>query len=305
MINQSRIYFRKGTKLNLPRTAPCGEPLFCIDTKELFVGMGKSVPPVKINISLDDLFENPEDIEYLKKLASLFEIIGEDGATLQEFMDSMNTFKTLMEGFKTDMESFKTTVTNFNNTVSAYMNTNNTFQGTVNSYIQANNTFQETVNTFMEDITPFKQTVQTFMNSKGKPNGLAPLDSEGKVPEEHLPKPKIQTDILYESRTTTPEQQTFILSNINFTKYKKIEIRYTQPHNCANNFYVNGDYVFCPAGATREVYIVLENSEVRWTNGSQTGSRNFIPKTNGELKWIYTSSCTSPQFNYISVIGYY
>ena len=37
---QIRFSFRKGLKKDLPSHAPLGEPLFCTDTGELYVGMG-------------------------------------------------------------------------------------------------------------------------------------------------------------------------------------------------------------------------------------------------------------------------
>ena len=39
-IKQTRITLRKGLKSDLPSHAPLGEPLYCIDTHELYVGMG-------------------------------------------------------------------------------------------------------------------------------------------------------------------------------------------------------------------------------------------------------------------------
>lgn len=260
---QTRISLRKGVSSNLPVHAPVGEPLFCLDTKELYVGMGDSQPLAKINISLGDLFENPEDIQYLKYVASLYELLGEGGEKLRKFMTSMEAFKTDMGGFKT--------------------------------------------------------TVQAFMNSKGKANGIAPLDAEGKVPKIHLPQinvpsepdkepsvPNVNSDIIYKSDKLTEQQQLFILNNIDFTKYKKIEIKYKQPHTCANTFYVNDTALFCPRSPVYdEVYITLQDSVVSWVNGTQKGGDNFTPKTNGKLKWQYTNTCIAPQFTYISVIGYY
>lgn len=263
---QTRISFRKGLSTNLPVHAPVGEPLFCLDTKELYVGMGDCLPLAKINISLDDLFENPEDLQYLKYVASLYELLGERGEKLRKFMTSMEAFKTDIEGFKT--------------------------------------------------------TVQAFMNSKGKANGIAPLDAEGKVPKIHLPQinipsepdkepsvpnvPNVNLDIIYKSDKLTTQQQLFVLHNIDFTKYKKIEIKYKQPHTCANTFYVNDTALFCPRSPVHEeVCITLQDSVVSWVNGTQKGSDNFNPKTNGQLKWQYTNTCIAPQFSYISVIGYY
>lgn len=38
------ISFKKGNKADLPSNADLGEPLFCLDTGEIYVGMGKDQP---------------------------------------------------------------------------------------------------------------------------------------------------------------------------------------------------------------------------------------------------------------------
>lgn len=43
MIQQ--ISLKKGNKANLPSSAPVGEPLFCLDTGELYIGMGEGIKP--------------------------------------------------------------------------------------------------------------------------------------------------------------------------------------------------------------------------------------------------------------------
>ncbi len=42
---QTRFSLRKGLKHDLPTHAPLGEPLFCADTGELYIGMGEGVKP--------------------------------------------------------------------------------------------------------------------------------------------------------------------------------------------------------------------------------------------------------------------
>lgn len=44
-IKQTRISLRKGLKSDLPSHAPIGEPLYCIDTEELYVGQGDDKSP--------------------------------------------------------------------------------------------------------------------------------------------------------------------------------------------------------------------------------------------------------------------
>ena len=53
-IKQTRISLRKGLKSDLPSHAPLGEPLYCIDTNELYVGMGDS-EKIKLLSSIDTL----------------------------------------------------------------------------------------------------------------------------------------------------------------------------------------------------------------------------------------------------------
>lgn len=57
---QCRLFFRKGNKLNLPKHAPIGEPLYCVDTNELYVGMGDSLPPQPIQDQTKWLIEKFE-----------------------------------------------------------------------------------------------------------------------------------------------------------------------------------------------------------------------------------------------------
>ena len=45
---QTRFSLRKGLSSDLPNHAPLGEPLFCTDTGELYVGMGEGLPVKKV-----------------------------------------------------------------------------------------------------------------------------------------------------------------------------------------------------------------------------------------------------------------
>lgn len=40
------LQFRRGLKANLPTSAPVGMPLWCTDTKELYIGTGSSISKV-------------------------------------------------------------------------------------------------------------------------------------------------------------------------------------------------------------------------------------------------------------------
>ena len=52
---QTRFSLRKGLKQDLPTNAPLGEPLFCADTGELYIGMGEGAKPKPVtNKGLSD-----------------------------------------------------------------------------------------------------------------------------------------------------------------------------------------------------------------------------------------------------------
>ena len=45
----SQIKLKRGMKANLPSSLPLGEPAFCLDTQEMYVGQGKGKPLTKVN----------------------------------------------------------------------------------------------------------------------------------------------------------------------------------------------------------------------------------------------------------------
>ena len=45
----SQIKLKRGMKANLPNSLPLGEPAFCLDTQEMYVGQGKGKPLTKVN----------------------------------------------------------------------------------------------------------------------------------------------------------------------------------------------------------------------------------------------------------------
>ncbi len=52
MANTTReIRIRRGVKADLPTRADLAEPLFTVDTGELYIGLGDSRPPLKIGKS--------------------------------------------------------------------------------------------------------------------------------------------------------------------------------------------------------------------------------------------------------------
>lgn len=57
----SQIKLKRGMKANLPSSLPLGEPAFCLDTQEMYVGQGKGKPLIKVNAQdfkeIDSKFE--------------------------------------------------------------------------------------------------------------------------------------------------------------------------------------------------------------------------------------------------------
>lgn len=69
---QTRFSLRKGLSSDLPNHAPLGEPLFCTDTKELYIGMGEGIKPQpvtnkKITDNLNTVISQVDNIVYLKE----------------------------------------------------------------------------------------------------------------------------------------------------------------------------------------------------------------------------------------------
>lgn len=48
---QGEVRIRRGVKSDLPDRADLAEPLFAVDTGELFIGLGNGLPPLKIGKS--------------------------------------------------------------------------------------------------------------------------------------------------------------------------------------------------------------------------------------------------------------
>jgi len=67
------LQFKRGLKNNLPTSAPSGMPLWCTDTKELYIGTGDSVSKINTNTAEIDTYTRKEidsligDIENLLK----------------------------------------------------------------------------------------------------------------------------------------------------------------------------------------------------------------------------------------------
>lgn len=86
------IQFKRGTKINLPDSAPNGMPLWCEDTKELYIGTGSSV--VKVNGSdggettskydlVTSLSESSTDMQY-PSAKCVYDLIGNIETLLSE-----------------------------------------------------------------------------------------------------------------------------------------------------------------------------------------------------------------------------
>lgn len=67
------IKFKRGLKASLPEYAPLGEPLFCTDTGEVFIGNGIDNPLIQLR--------DRETLEYLKSVKKMLEDLATTGGT--------------------------------------------------------------------------------------------------------------------------------------------------------------------------------------------------------------------------------
>lgn len=89
-MNQCRLFFRKGNRLNLPSKAPIGEPLYCVDTNELYVGMGDSLPPKPIQDQTKWLIETFENYGVGIKHRESINISSQNNVKLSAMIESGN-----------------------------------------------------------------------------------------------------------------------------------------------------------------------------------------------------------------------
>lgn len=83
-----KFIFRRGNKFNLPNHAPVGEPLYCVDTNELYVGMGDSLPPRLIEDSTKWLLSKFEDFGVGIKHDNAIQIHSKDKIRLSALMET-------------------------------------------------------------------------------------------------------------------------------------------------------------------------------------------------------------------------
>lgn len=94
-------------------------------------------------------------------------------SNISELQGDLNTTKTDVKGIKDDVKALKTQVT--------------TQDDSVNQTRTAVETAQQTAETAKKVASDINAELATIKDSKGKANGIAPLDEEGKVPSAHLP----------------------------------------------------------------------------------------------------------------------
>ena len=243
--NVKSIRVKRGIKQDLPNNLPIGEPVFCVDTKELYMGMGEEAP---VPIGITDLSNTNVEIqgrEYnitdlLGKLVNIVNVLGNN---CNDYLNNINQLKA-------DMREFR-----------------------------------------------------AFMNTKGVPNGLAPLGSNNIVPLEYLPV-GLAKEVIYSASSVQTSSYVFQLTGIDLTKYRRVEISHYAPHSCTSYFYVNGKQV-TSISSTDTVSFVIENGKVTGNNGySSIGSVAISPTSNTTLKWQYSSGCASPYYYDLQVIGY-
>lgn len=70
----NKIQFKRGLKTNLPTSADEGMPLWCTDTKELYIGTGNGVEKVGSNsVSSSDTYSKTEINALIGDIESLLQ----------------------------------------------------------------------------------------------------------------------------------------------------------------------------------------------------------------------------------------
>lgn len=105
--NVKSIRIKRGIKEDLPNRVPLGEPIFCVDTKELYVGMGDTLPPAKINNNTDNDIQNSM-IEIGEEQIALIDVLTE----LREFMQEAKPIIREAKSFISSKGKPNDTVTN-------------------------------------------------------------------------------------------------------------------------------------------------------------------------------------------------
>lgn len=95
---QTRILFRKGLKDDLPTHAPVGEPMYCLDTNELYIGQGNENNIKNIiddNVFISDLKVSVDDIyigrNYYPLISCVGDGIADDSIAIQTCIDKASS----------------------------------------------------------------------------------------------------------------------------------------------------------------------------------------------------------------------
>lgn len=139
---------------DLGLTVQQGKALF-----RMYVGQGGDWVCEPINKLYEIVVDN-EQVDNLR----------EDFSTLQSKHESLEK---RVDGHDTRLGNIESAQTTLNNTV--------------NSHTTQISQLQQADQTINSRITNLGTEVTTFKNSKGQPNGIAPLDANGKVPASNLP----------------------------------------------------------------------------------------------------------------------
>ena len=135
----------------------------------------------------------------------------------------------------------------------------------------------------------FYEQTQQFISSKGKPNGIAPLNTQGLVPPAHLPE-VYRREVIYSQALTDTSSYIFQLTGINLTKYSRVTIQHSAPHSCTSTFYINNKAI-TSISTTGLVSLTITNNTVTGTVGGVA------------INPVTISSSSNSTFN-MEIIGY-
>ena len=120
LYNMTTILLKRGLKANIPASASLGEPWYCTDTGELYIGQGNGIPLKRIGILIDDSNTNTLNTWSSSKINNLLGTkanISDRGLVGSDVL-AKNTSTQSITGGNITKVTFPTEVTDRNNELS-------------------------------------------------------------------------------------------------------------------------------------------------------------------------------------------